>query len=46
MNLFRKAPREDKDEDDDFIIFEFEQTDVEPGEDDELYKINMDKKDD
>ena len=31
--------------DDDFIIFAFEQTEVEPGEDDELYKIKMDKKD-
>lgn len=43
---FQENTREDKDEDDDFIIFEFEQTDVEPGEDDELYKIKMNKKDD
>lgn len=43
---FQESIEEDKDEDDGFIIFEFEQTDVEPGEDDELYKINMDKKDD
>ena len=43
---FQERAEEDKGEDDDFIIFEFEQTEVEPGEDDELYKIKMDKKDD
>lgn len=43
---FQESIEEDKGEDGDFIIFEFEQTDVEPGEDDELYKIKMDKKDD
>lgn len=43
---FKENTEEGKSQDDDFIIFEFEQTEVEPGEDDELYKIKMDKKDD
>lgn len=43
---FQESIKEEKSEDGDFIIFEFEQTDIELGEDDELYKIKMDKKDD
>lgn len=43
---FQENIKEEKKEDDDFIIFEFEQTEVEPGEDDELYKIKIDKKED
>lgn len=43
---FQENVEESKNEDDDFIIFEFEQTEVDPGEDDELYKIKMNKKDD
>lgn len=45
---FQQAVNEKTDEeesDDNFIILEFEQEDVPPGEDDELYKIKM-KKDD
>ena len=36
----------EKKEEEDFIIYEFEQKNVPPGEDDELYKIKMPKKDD
>ena len=43
---FQENVEESKNEDDDFIIFEFEQTEVEPGQDDELYKIKINKKDD
>ena len=43
---FQESIEEVENEDDNFIIFEFEQVEVEPGEDDELYKINMNKKDD
>lgn len=43
---FQQTIREEKGEDgEDFIILEFEQQDVPPGEDDDLYEIKM-KKDD
>ena len=43
---FQQTIREEKDEDGgSFIVLEFEQTDVPPGEDDDLYEIKM-KKDD
>lgn len=43
---FQQTTREEKDEDgDDFIVLEFEQIDVPPGEEDNLYKIKT-KKDD
>ena len=43
---FQENIREEKDEEgQNFIVLEFEQTDVPPGEDDELYQIKM-KKDD
>jgi hypothetical protein len=43
---FKQTIREEKDEDGgSFIVLEFEQTEVPPGEDDELYQIKM-KKDD
>jgi len=42
---FQETTQLDEDEDN-FIIHEFEQTQVEPGEDDDLYKIKMPKKDD
>lgn len=43
---FQEAVKPKNEEDDNFIIYEFEQTEVDPGEDDELYKIKMPKKDD
>jgi hypothetical protein len=43
---FQEAVKPKDEEDDNFIIYEFEQTDVEPGEDDALYQIKMPKKDD
>ena len=42
---FQETTQLDEDEDN-FIIHEFEQTQVEPGDDDELYKIKMTKKED
>lgn len=42
---FQESVKIDESEDD-FIIYEFEQIQVEPGEDDELYEIKMPKKDD
>ena len=36
----------EKKEEEDFIIYEFEQKNVPPGKDDKLYKIKMPKKDD
>lgn len=43
---FQQTIREEKGEDgEDFIVLEFEQQDVPPGEDDDLYEIKM-KKDD
>lgn len=43
---FQENIKEEKDEDGgNFIVLEFEQTDVPPGEDDDLYEIKM-KKDD
>jgi hypothetical protein len=41
-----KAQVDEGEDEDNFIIHEFEQTQVEPGEDDDLYKIKMPKKDD
>jgi hypothetical protein len=44
---FQETTQVDEGEDEDnFIIHEFEQTQVEPGEDDELYKIKMPEKED
>jgi hypothetical protein len=42
---FQESVKLNEDEDS-FIIYEFEQTEYEPGEDDDLYKIKMPKKDD
>jgi len=36
---FQENIKEKKNEDDDFLIIEFEQIDIEPGEDDDLYNI-------
>lgn len=43
---FQESVNTEDNEDDNFIIYEIEQTEIEPGEDDELYKIKMTKKDD
>ena len=44
---FRETTQVDEGENEDnFIIYEFEQTQVEPGEDDDLYEIKMPKKED
>lgn len=42
---FQESVKLNEDEDS-FIIYEFEQTEYEPGKDDDLYKIKMPKKDD